>query len=114
MSCPIFSFGTLAVIAIDTMAVNSLLSIPKRGGSNASILYEVPGQKGNEGHQKDNHEKWQAGNSGCVPCVWNQDVQNWQVDLLLKESNRTREGWISPTGSPALLFYESYLTLKVQ
>ena len=37
-------------MAIDTIGLNSLLSIPKRGGSNASILYEVPCQKGNEGH----------------------------------------------------------------
>jgi hypothetical protein len=44
-----FGFGILAVMAIDTVAVNSLLSVPKRGGSNASILYEVPCQKGNEG-----------------------------------------------------------------
>ena len=98
-------------MAIDIVAVNSLLSIPKRGGSNASILYEVPGQKGNEGRQKDNHEKWQAGNSGRVPCVRNQDVQNWQeLDLLLTEPNRTQKGWIFPvSGSPALLFYESHL-----
>jgi hypothetical protein len=37
-------------MAIDTVLVNSLLAIPKRGGSNASILYEVPCQKGNEEH----------------------------------------------------------------
>jgi hypothetical protein len=45
-----FSFGILAVMAIDTVIANSLLSVPKRGGLNASILYEVPGQKGNEGY----------------------------------------------------------------
>ena len=32
MPCQMFSFGTLAVMAIDTVAVNSLLSIPKKEG----------------------------------------------------------------------------------
>ncbi len=43
---------------------------------NASILYEMPDQKGNEGCQGHHYEEWQAGNSGCMSCVWNQDVQD--------------------------------------
>jgi len=50
LPCQMFRFDILAVMAIDTVAVNSLLSVPKRGGLNASILYEVPCQKRNEGY----------------------------------------------------------------
>jgi hypothetical protein len=51
----------------------------QRGGeSNASILREVPCQEGDEGHQGYNHEEWQAGNPGCMPSVWYQDVQDWE------------------------------------
>ncbi len=51
----------------------------QRGGeSNASILREVPCQEGDEGLQGYNHEEWQAGNPGCMPSVWYQDVQDWE------------------------------------
>jgi hypothetical protein len=36
----------------------------------ASILYEMPDQEGNEERQGHNHEEWQAGNSGCLPGMW--------------------------------------------
>ena len=57
---------------------NVLLSIQnKKGGvPNASILYEVPCQKGNERRQGHNDEEWQAGDPGCVPHMRNQDVPN--------------------------------------
>jgi hypothetical protein len=49
----------------------------KKGGiANASILYEVPHQAGNEGHQKHNYEKWKASNPRHVPGVRDKDVQN--------------------------------------
>jgi len=35
-----------------------------------SILCEMQGQKGNEGYQEYNHEKWEAGNSRGVPGMW--------------------------------------------
>jgi hypothetical protein len=38
------SFGILAVMAIDTVVVNSLLSVPKRGWSNTSIPHDVAGR----------------------------------------------------------------------
>ena len=44
--------------------------------ANASILHEVPRQEGNEGCQEHNYEKWQASNSGCMPRMWDQDVQD--------------------------------------
>jgi hypothetical protein len=71
-------FGILAVMAIDTVAINSLLSVPKRGGSNASILYEMSQDEGDEEYQGDNHEESQASNPRSVPCVWNKDVQDRQ------------------------------------
>jgi hypothetical protein len=69
-------FGILAVVAVDTVAINSLLSVTKRGGSNASILYEMPCQKRNEEHQKHNHEEPQAGYSRRMSRMWHEDVQN--------------------------------------
>jgi len=33
-------------------------------------------QKGNERCQEHNHEEWQAGDSGDMPHMWDQDVQN--------------------------------------
>jgi hypothetical protein len=69
-------FGILAVMAIDTVAINSLLSVPKRGGANASILYEMSQDEGDEEYQGDNHEKSQASNPRRVPCVWHKDVQD--------------------------------------
>ena len=42
----------------------------------ASLLYEVPHQKGNEGCQEHNYEEWEASYSGCVPDMQHQDVQN--------------------------------------
>ena len=52
---------------------------------NASILYEVPSQKRNEGHQEHNYEEWQAGDSGCLPCMWNQDVQDRKESKLVSQ-----------------------------
>ena len=50
----------------------------KEGGrlTDGSILCEVPDQKRNEGPQGYNHEEWQAGDSGDMPQMWDQDVQN--------------------------------------
>jgi len=42
----------------------------------ASILYEVPCQKGDEERQEHNHEERQAGNTGCMPNMRHQDVPN--------------------------------------
>ena len=61
-------------MAIDTAGANSLLSVQKEGGSDASILYEVPYQAGDEEYQKYNHEKWQASNPGRLPGVRDKDV----------------------------------------
>jgi hypothetical protein len=60
-------------MAIDTIGANSLLSA-KRRRSNASILYEVPHQAGDEEYQKYNHEKWQASNPRRVHGVRDKDV----------------------------------------
>ncbi len=41
-----------------------------------SILCEMPIQKRNERRQEYNHEKWQASDSGCLPDMWDKDVQD--------------------------------------
>jgi hypothetical protein len=42
----------------------------------ASLLREVPCQKGNERPEKHNHEERQASYSGNLPYMWYQDVQD--------------------------------------
>ena len=59
---------------VDIRGSKSLLFILriilKGGETNAGVLREMPGQEGDEGSQKHNHEKWQAGNSGNMPHMW--------------------------------------------
>ena len=59
----------------------------EKGGNHASILYEMPYQKGNEGCQGYYHEEWQASNSGCMPHVWHKDVQD-REELKLPSYHR--------------------------
>jgi len=35
-------------------------------------------KEGNEKYQGHNDEEWEAGDSGCIPNLWHQDVQNWE------------------------------------
>jgi hypothetical protein len=49
---------------------------------NAGLLYEMQNQERDEGWQSHNYEKWQAGNSGCVLSLWDQDVPN-RLELKL-------------------------------
>ena len=49
----------------------------QRRAINASVLYEVPYKEGNEGRKGNNHEERQAGGSGNLPGLRNQDVQDW-------------------------------------
>ncbi len=47
-----------------------------------SILLQVPRQKRNKRRQGYNDEEWQTCDSGDMPRVWHQDVQDWErVDL---------------------------------
>jgi len=52
------------------------LSLPVQKGEecDARLLREVPGEEGDEGRQGDNHEKWQACNTGCLSDMWYQNV----------------------------------------
>ena len=51
-----------------TFGQGIVYSLYKNGGrANASLLREVPCQKGNEGCQIYNYEEREASNSGCVP-----------------------------------------------
>ncbi len=59
--------------------MDNLLSgqqILEGGKLNASILHEMPFQEGNERRQGYHHEERPAGDSGCVPVVWDKDVQD--------------------------------------
>jgi len=48
----------------------------ERRCTNASILYEMSYQEGNERRQGNNHEKWQAGNPRYLSCMRDKDVQD--------------------------------------
>ena len=71
------------VIFIDIIGENGLPFIKRGGKSDASLLCEVPFQKGNERRQGHNHEEWQAGDPGRMPYLWDQDVQD-REELKLK------------------------------
>ena len=60
----------------------------KKGGRyDAGILRKMPSQMGNERCHGHNHEEWQAGNSRCVSCLWDQDVQDrGELELTSQES----------------------------
>ena len=53
-------------------------SYQKGGRPNASVLYEMPRQKGDEGRQGHSYEEWQASYSGNMPGTRNQNVPNWE------------------------------------
>ena len=46
------------------------------GGENAGLLHEVPDEKGHQGPQENHHEERQTGDTGSMPGVWNQAVQD--------------------------------------
>ena len=48
----------------------------KKEAKDASILCEMPSQKGNEGCQEHNYEEWQTGNSRHMSHMRNENVQN--------------------------------------
>ena len=57
--------------------MDNLLSgqrILEGGKKNASILYEMSYQAGNERRQGYHHEEWPAGDSGYLPELRDQDV----------------------------------------
>ena len=64
--------------SIDICAVNGLSSMQKWRWVNASLLYEVPGQSGNQGPEIYHDEEQEAGYSGCMPQVRHQGFQNWE------------------------------------
>ena len=77
--------------------MNSLFYYKYKKGrwADASILYEVPCQKRNEGYQEHNYEEPQAGHSRCVSRMWDQDVQNREKLKLILRVAESLEGWVS-------------------
>ena len=75
---------------IDILGINGLSSskhTTREVIANASILYEMPHEEGNERPQKHNHEEWQTGNSGYMLHMRHKDVQNWkELNLDIKVS----------------------------
>lgn len=63
---------------IDIAHVSILLSLPKKGGSNESILCKVPRQQGNQEPQKHHDEESQARNPGRLSDLRHQGIQNRQ------------------------------------
>jgi hypothetical protein len=63
---------------VDIPLWNGLFSMEKGRWTNASILYEMSYQEGNERHQGYNNEEWEAGNSRRVPRMRDKDVQDRQ------------------------------------
>jgi len=57
-----------------TFEEGMVYSPTKRRYINASILCEMPHKKRNEGYEEHNHEEWQAGNSGDMSHMWDQNV----------------------------------------
>ncbi len=60
--------------------MDNLLSgqqILEGGKLNASILYEMSHQAGNERRQGYHYEEWPAGDSGNLSDLRDQDVQDW-------------------------------------
>ncbi len=59
---------------VDINGINSLSFIlnrkPKRRKINASLLCKMPYKKRDQGSQGYNDEEREAGNSGCMPKVW--------------------------------------------
>ena len=73
---------------LDLNGSNGLMSEQKqeRRFEYAGLLREVPCQEGNERRQKHHHEERQAGNSGRMPDLWHENVQNRQGLGLLRHS----------------------------
>lgn len=61
--------------AIDSKGVDGL-GFDKKEVNDAGILCQASCQKGNERSQSNNHEKWTAGNSGCMLHIWYEDFQD--------------------------------------
>ena len=80
--------------AIDIGATDGLSFIVnlKKEAGHASILREVPCQKGNEGCQGNNHEERQAGYAGNMPYMWGQDVQDRKELRKFEQMDKTSTG----------------------
>jgi len=66
----------IQIETIDNAKAMSYCSSLEGGGRNASILYEVPDQEGNERCQEHHHEKRETSDPGCVSQLRDQDVQD--------------------------------------
>ena len=79
--------------AIDITGRNVLFFLTKREVINASILCKVSYEERDAESPVHNHEKWQTSNSGCMPNLRNQDVQDWEKLVQFTKKHR-RAGFL--------------------
>ncbi len=56
----------------------------------------MPYYERNKGCQSHNHEEWQAGNTGSLPCLRHKNVQDRQELGLIIELSVSKEAGIIP------------------
>ena len=104
---------SLTVRAIDIVRADSLLSRSQKGGSNASVLYEVPRQERDQEPQEHRHEEQATGNPGHLPDLWHQGIQNRQAGLLLDRlTELRRDGCSQHRDVQPSHFAQSHITSK--
>jgi len=79
----------------------------KKGGrANASILCEMPSQERDEGPKDHNHEEWKASNSGDMPHLRYENVQDWEgLGRHLNLSVRRKAGYQDRTENEHIIAY---------
>ena len=65
----------------------------------------MPSQERDEGPKEHHHEEWKAGNSGDMPHLRYENVQDWEgLGRHLNLSVRRKAGYQDRTENPAFLF----------
>ncbi len=77
-------------MAIDIVYTDILLSLPKKGRTNASVLCEVPCQKGSQKPEEHRHEEWPTSDPGRLSDLRHQGIPNRQVELILRSLTELR------------------------
>ena len=69
MTCPLKNLELPNILICLTLYLDISYPSGEKGGRHASILCEMPCQKGNEGCQEHSHEEWQTRDTGGMPGV---------------------------------------------
>jgi len=65
----------------------------------------MPSQERDEGPKEHHHEEWKAGNSGDMPHLRYENVQDWEGLGWLNLCVRRKAGYQDRTENPAFLFF---------